>query len=416
MDRRSAELAKYTANALLATRISFMNEISHIAMAVEADVDDVAQIVGMDPRIGPAFLKAGLGWGGSCFPKDVLALSSLAASNGCRTPILQAVYDVNERQREHAVELLLEAVRAIERPVVAILGLAFKPNTDDVRGSPALSIAQRLLESGVAVRAHDPFAVANADRMLPAVDYRSDPYSALDGADALLVATEWEEYRALDWVLIRETMRGKTVLDGRNALDEVFLGELGFRYWSLGATIRRNGNGHARKSTIKVETPPVLTGTVYVPMPRGMVCSPCKRKRRSFKGRRDRLSPRYFGSGRVDGDQNCFAQSTPRDGAATRVDVRGKFLFAVGRSFISAARPMGRSVRTPMGRCSQSARPSQRISEEWWMRTSTPFALIPFLQPGCSTSQFRSDCMFSLASRGSSTSPFWTRGRHAKGS
>ena len=244
VDRRSAELAKYTANALLATRISFMNEISHIAAAVHADVDDVARIVGLDRRIGPAFLQAGLGWGGSCFPKDVLALRWVAATSGCPAPILEAVYKTNELQREGAAELLLSAVRAIDDPVVAILGLAFKPNTDDVRGSPALSIARRLLKEGVIVRAHDPFAAVNAGRVLPDVDYRPEPYSALDGADALLLATEWEEYRGLDWVLVRETMRGKTVLDGRNALDALFLRELGFRYWSIGGGAHDNGNGN----------------------------------------------------------------------------------------------------------------------------------------------------------------------------
>ena len=244
VDRRSAELAKYAANALLATRISFMNEISHIAAAVHADVDDVARIVGLDRRIGPAFLQAGLGWGGSCFPKDVLALSSLAASNGCRTTILQAVHNVNELQREGAAELLLDAVRAIEDPVVAILGLAFKPNTDDVRGSPALAIAHLLLKEGVIVRAHDPFALVNASNVLPTVDYRPDAYSTLDGADALLLATEWEEYSALDWALVRETMRGKMVLDGRNALDAVSLRELGFLYWSIGRATHHNGNGN----------------------------------------------------------------------------------------------------------------------------------------------------------------------------
>ena len=196
VDRRSAELAKYTANALLATRISFMNEISHIAAAVHADVKDVARIVGLDRRIGPAFLRAGLGWGGSCFPKDVLALSSVAIDNGCETPILEAVYATNELQREYAAKLLLDAVRDVHDPVVAVLGLAFKPNTDDVRGSPALSVMQRLRKEGVTVRAHDPFALVNASRVLPDVDYRPDPYSALDGADALLLATEWEEYRA----------------------------------------------------------------------------------------------------------------------------------------------------------------------------------------------------------------------------
>ena len=243
VDTRSAELAKYTANALLAARVSFMNEISHIAAAVDANVDDVARIVGMDRRIGPAFLRAGLGWGGSCFPKDVLALAAVANSNGCRTPILRAVYETNELQREHAAKLLLDAVRTIPGPIVAILGLAFKPNTDDVRGSPALGIAQHLLAEGVIVRAHDPFALVNASRVLPDVEYSEDAYSALDGADAILLATEWEEYYDLDWILVRESMRGKTVVDGRNALNGVLLTDLGFRYWSFGRATQSNGNG-----------------------------------------------------------------------------------------------------------------------------------------------------------------------------
>lgn len=250
VDRRSAELAKYTANALLATRISFINEISHIATAVDADIEDVARIVGMDRRIGPANLRAGLGWGGSCFPKDVLALSSLAGTNGCRTPILEAVFETNEGQREHAVKLLLDVVRTIHDPIVAVLGLAFKPNTDDVRSSPALSILQHLRKEGVTVRAHDPFALVNASRVVPDVDYRPDPYSALEGADALLFATEWEEYGTLDWVLVRETMRGKTVLDGRNALDGGFLAELGFSYYSFGRPTHSNGNGSTHADTL----------------------------------------------------------------------------------------------------------------------------------------------------------------------
>jgi UDPglucose 6-dehydrogenase len=243
VDRRSAELAKYTANALLATRISFMNEIAHIATALQADVDEVARIVGLDRRIGPSFLGAGLGWGGSCFPKDVLALSSAASGHGCSTPILEAVYEVNRLQGKHATKLLLEGISGTDEPIVAILGLAFKPNTDDVRGSPALGVAKQLLEEGVTVRAHDPHALVNAGRVLPDVDYCEDTYSALDGADAVLLATEWEEYYDLDWVLVRESMRGKTVVDGRNVLDGAHLTELGFQYRSFGRP-QYNGNGN----------------------------------------------------------------------------------------------------------------------------------------------------------------------------
>src|SRR5438093_6501052 len=243
VDRRSAELAKYTANALLATGISFMNEISHIAMAVNADIDDVARIVGMDRRIGPAFLRSGLGWGGSCFPKDVLALTSAAARYGCETPILRAAYEINQLQREYAAQLLIDALHGIDDPIVAVLAAAFKPNTDDVRGSPALTIAKRLLGNGVTVRIHDPFALANASDIVAEIDCRPDAYSALEGADALLLATEWEEYERLDWTLVRETMHGKTVVDGRNVLNGVHLTELGFHYKSFGRPAH-NGNGN----------------------------------------------------------------------------------------------------------------------------------------------------------------------------
>jgi UDPglucose 6-dehydrogenase len=145
-------------------------------------------------------------------------------------------------------------VEAVQDPIVAVLGLAFKPNTDDVRGSPALAILQRLLKEGITVRAHDPMAIANASRALLGVDYRPDPYSALDGADVMLLATEWEEYSSLDWPLIRESMRGKTVIDGRNVLDGALLAELGFRYWSFGrpGQHKSNGNtpdGHSVNST-----------------------------------------------------------------------------------------------------------------------------------------------------------------------
>jgi UDPglucose 6-dehydrogenase len=211
-----------------------MNEISHIASAVQADVDDVARIVGLDQRIGPAFLKAGLGWGGSCFPKDILALSAVAAGHGCDTPILGAVYAINDLQCDYATREIIKAVPPGGEGVVAILGLAFKPDTDDVRGSRAIAVAERLLEAGVQVRAHDPVATENAAVVAPHVIYAPDPYSALEGADAVLLATEWREYLGLDWALVREIMRGTTVFDGRGVLPGPALAHLGFRYLSFG--------------------------------------------------------------------------------------------------------------------------------------------------------------------------------------
>jgi UDPglucose 6-dehydrogenase len=244
-DRRSAELAKYAANAFLATRISFINEIATVCEAVAADVTEVAQIVGLDRRIGPAFLHAGLGWGGSCFPKDVRALTATAAQHGCRPSILQAVFDVNARQRERIFGRLRDAVSGRPEATVAVLGLAYKPGTDDVREAPALEIVAGLIEAGIHVRAHDPVAAENARRTLPNIAFCPDVYATASGAHALLLATEWHEYRSLDWRAIRHAMRGTLVIDGRNALDAALLSSLGFDYVGVGRppinSIRSNG-------------------------------------------------------------------------------------------------------------------------------------------------------------------------------
>ncbi|MDP9378873.1 MAG: UDP-glucose/GDP-mannose dehydrogenase family protein [Chloroflexota bacterium] len=233
-DWRSSELAKYTANALLATRISFINEISALCEAVGADIEEVGRIVGSDRRIGPDYLGAGLGWGGSCFPKDLRALDAMAAEHGCPAPILRGVREVNERQRGKALALLLAAVRTREEPTVGVLGLAFKPGTDDVRGAPALDVIAGLLGEGVAVHAHDPVASANARREVPDACYCVDPYEVAKGCHALLLATDWAEYLGLDWGRVRSLMRGDTVVDGRNVLDGSILNQLGFRYISFG--------------------------------------------------------------------------------------------------------------------------------------------------------------------------------------
>ncbi len=241
--RRSAELAKYAANAALATRISFINEIAAISEAVGADVDEVSRIVGLDSRIGPRFLQAGLGWGGSCFPKDLAALAATARGHDRRTPILSAVMDVNNQQRVRAVEHLLDATRGALEPTVAVLGLSFKPETDDLRGSPALAVIRQLVTAGVHIRAHDPRAMEHARLLVPEVHYAQDPYNAAAGADALLLATEWPEYLQLDWRRMRTTMRGSLVLDGRNALHRGLLTSLGFDYRSFGRPAGRTSDG-----------------------------------------------------------------------------------------------------------------------------------------------------------------------------
>ena len=240
--RRSAELAKYAANALLAARISFMNEMSTISEAVEADIDDVARIVGADSRIGPFFLKAGLGWGGSCFPKDVLALIHTAVSRGRTPSILQSVYNVNVRQREKALQKIGRALNGSDSPTVGVLGLAFKSNTDDVRGSPSLDIISKLLQQEVNVRAHDPAAMHNARLIVPNITFCEDAYDVARGSHVLLLATEWLDYLSLDWHRIRSLMQGRAIVDGRNALDGDMLSRLGFEYHCFGRYT--NGFGH----------------------------------------------------------------------------------------------------------------------------------------------------------------------------
>ena len=232
--RRSAELSKYAANALLATRISFMNEMSAICEAVEADVGDVQRVLGLDPRIGAQYLAAGLGWGGSCFPKDVRALSAIASERGISARMIDAAFAANDHQRERVYERLASRLAGVPDATAGVLGLAFKPHTDDVRESPALAVLARLVDDGVVVRAHDPVAIANAQRAIPSARYCSDPYAAAVGADVLLLATEWPLYRELDWARMLRRMRGNTVLDARNALDGPALTALGFEYLSIG--------------------------------------------------------------------------------------------------------------------------------------------------------------------------------------
>ena len=229
-----AELAKYASNALLASRISFINEMSDISEHVGADISRVAEIVGRDSRIGPAFLAAGFGWGGSCFPKDVHGLAHVAEDLGLASPMLRATIEANQRQRERVLHKVVELTRDCPNPRVAILGLAFKPQTDDVRESPALWLASALHERGISVRATDPWALANAERQGPPATYVIDPLYAVTDADVTVLATEWPEYLAMDWDEVARRMRGQVVLDARNALDRSRIGAAGLVYRSLG--------------------------------------------------------------------------------------------------------------------------------------------------------------------------------------
>lgn len=231
---RSAEMAKYAANALLATRVSVINEIAGICDATGANIDEVARIVGLDPRIGNRYLRAGLGWGGSCLPKDVAALRALAAIRQAPSPILEAVAGVNESQRQVVLAKLVSQLGELDGKTIGVLGLAFKPNTDDIRGAPSLDIMQRLLDAGAEVRAHDPFAMEATSRLLPTVKYYDDPLEVAHGADAILLATEWPSYIELDWRLIGDLMRSRVIVDGRNVLDQGLLESMGFAYASFG--------------------------------------------------------------------------------------------------------------------------------------------------------------------------------------
>ncbi len=235
-DIASAELIKYAANAFLALKISYINEIGQVAGRVGADITQIARGIGLDDRIGSRFLQAGIGWGGSCFGKDTAGLIATASEYGLQMPIVQAARQVNYRQREWVVEQLLGELKILKGRTVALLGLAFKPDTDDLRDAPALDIARRLIERKVKVKAHDPIALERARELTPDVGivFCDTVLEAVEDADAVVLVTEWPEYRELPWGDIRKQMRSTLVLDGRNYLNGVKLEALGFRYIGVG--------------------------------------------------------------------------------------------------------------------------------------------------------------------------------------
>jgi UDPglucose 6-dehydrogenase len=236
MDIPSAELTKYAANAMLATRISFMNDIANLCERVGANVDLVRKGIGSDDRIGPAFLFPGPGYGGSCFPKDVKALVKTARDQSSCLRILEAVESVNDDQKRRLAEKLRGALGAdLKGASVAVWGLAFKPNTDDLRESPALALIDELVAEGVRVIAHDPVAMEEAKHRLGAgVEFAASSYEALNGADALVVVTDWNEYRHPDFVRIKKALRRPIIIDGRNLYALHRMTELGFTYHSIG--------------------------------------------------------------------------------------------------------------------------------------------------------------------------------------
>ena len=236
----AAELIKYASNSFLAMKISFMNEMANLCEALGADVHVVAKAMGLDQRIGSKFLHPGPGFGGSCFPKDTRALAQLAKENGCRTQLVETTVEVNEQQRLRMVDKIVSALGVSLNPgnlegiTVGILGLAFKPNTDDVRESSSLVIMRELQRRGARVQAYDPAAMEQAQRILPEVDYRTDAYSAAEGADAVVLVTEWNQFRNLELERIKGLMRRPILVDLRNVYEPERVRALGFEYYGVG--------------------------------------------------------------------------------------------------------------------------------------------------------------------------------------
>jgi UDPglucose 6-dehydrogenase len=234
-DVASAEMIKLASNAFLATKISFINEIANVSEEVGADVAEVARGMGLDDRIGPKFLQAGVGYGGSCFPKDVQALKQLAGNTGYHFQLLTAVIEVNELQKRRTIGKLQKHLGPLVGKEIALLGVAFKPDTDDVREATSLVLAGRLQSEGAQVRVYDPVASENARELLAGATLAGSALEALDGADAAVLVTEWPEFRDLDWAgEVKQRMRTALVVDGRNFLDRAALQEAGFTYEGIG--------------------------------------------------------------------------------------------------------------------------------------------------------------------------------------
>ena len=246
MNLESSEMTKYVANCLLATKISFINEMANICEKVGADINHVRKGIGHDQRIGFAFLFPGVGYGGSCFPKDVRALINVADLNGIAPRILQSVDDVNEAQKEVLFQKLSGHFQAnLAGKTVAIWGLAFKPRTDDIREAPALVLVDRLLAAGAKVRAHDPVAMENVRKLYgDKIVYSPTPYDTLEGADVLAIVTEWNEFRNPDFDTIRQKLSSPVIFDGRNLFNPEKMQELGFHYSGIGLESRPNSSTH----------------------------------------------------------------------------------------------------------------------------------------------------------------------------
>ena len=230
----SAELIKHASNSFLALKISYANALADLCERVGADVEQVAYAMGLDPRIGPDFLRAGLGFGGFCLPKDIQAFIRLAEQAGMDFALLREAERINKQRIERILEKVRDALWVLKDKQVGLLGLAFKANTDDIRFAPSLDMIQRLLAEGALVRAYDPQAMANTRAVYPSVQYAADPYEVASGADAVLVVTDWDDFRTLDWERVYRVMNRPLIIDGRNLLDPIAMAELGFEYYSVG--------------------------------------------------------------------------------------------------------------------------------------------------------------------------------------
>jgi UDPglucose 6-dehydrogenase len=241
MDEKSAELTKYAANSFLALKISFMNEMANLAEKVGADIDSIRRGIGTDHRIGGAFLYAGLGYGGSCFPKDVKALQHISNSNNFDFKILNAVIDVNALQKEKFVDTILNNM-VVKDKKIALWGLSFKPNTDDIREAPALFVIDKLIEAGASIIAYDPEGMVNVQKKIKdKIGYADNMYGTLENADALIIVTEWPVFRTPDFDKLKSLMKGRIVFDGRNVFDTKDMEAAGFDYYSIGRqTIKIN--------------------------------------------------------------------------------------------------------------------------------------------------------------------------------
>lgn len=249
-DHRSAELIKYAANAFLATKISFINDIARLCERLGADISVVAAGIGADERIGPRFLNAGIGFGGSCFPKDVGALTRMAEGAGLHPGLLRSVLEINRDAQRRFVARAEELLGGLDSREICVWGLAFKEDTDDLRESPAVAVVELLEERGAKVRAHDPAALSNAASRLPRVRLYDDPIAAARGADAVMLCTPWPAYATVDFRQLATVLRGDLVLDGRNMLDPRTVHAAGLRYEGI-------GNGKERLATTRQPAPEV---------------------------------------------------------------------------------------------------------------------------------------------------------------